>query len=168
MSYLSRFVSRECSYIFCFLFFFFQAEDGIRDWSVTGVQTCALPIWCKPGGSRAAWAPSAVEDPGDGDLEAFGEEVGGVAPRVRSDGRIGGWRRERLEAQPGGDDPEAQHVKAVGHEEDAAIVFPREPLGDSGERGRRARRCRQLDHRAVRESGLTEVAASDRGCAYGD
>src|SRR5262249_59134952 len=25
---------------------FVQAEDGIRDWSVTGVQTCALPIWC--------------------------------------------------------------------------------------------------------------------------
>src|SRR5258706_3590929 len=24
--------------------FFLQAEDGIRDWSVTGVQTCALPI----------------------------------------------------------------------------------------------------------------------------
>src|SRR5438046_7903820 len=32
-------------------FFFFQAEDGIRDWSVTGVQTCALPIL---GGSGAA------------------------------------------------------------------------------------------------------------------
>src|SRR5437016_6097655 len=29
--------------LLCF-FFFFQAEDGIRDWSVTGVQTCALPI----------------------------------------------------------------------------------------------------------------------------
>src|SRR5262249_57727371 len=28
----------------CCFFFFFQAEDGIRDWSVTGVQTCALPI----------------------------------------------------------------------------------------------------------------------------
>src|ERR1019366_9586409 len=27
-----------------FLFFFFQAEDGIRCWSVTGVQTYALPI----------------------------------------------------------------------------------------------------------------------------
>src|SRR5438093_8726468 len=25
--------------------FFFQAEDGIRGWSVTGVQTCALPIF---------------------------------------------------------------------------------------------------------------------------
>src|SRR5262249_57836915 len=33
--------SRLCSRFF----FFFQAEDGIRDWSVTGVQTCALPIW---------------------------------------------------------------------------------------------------------------------------
>src|SRR2546422_7065285 len=27
------------------IFFFFQAEDGIRDVAVTGVQTCALPIW---------------------------------------------------------------------------------------------------------------------------
>src|SRR5690606_39326347 len=30
------------SCVFCF--FFFQAEDGIRDFHVTGVQTCALPI----------------------------------------------------------------------------------------------------------------------------
>src|SRR5260221_6768146 len=28
----------------CYRFFFFQAEDGIRDHCVTGVQTCALPI----------------------------------------------------------------------------------------------------------------------------
>src|SRR5439155_18588088 len=28
--------------------FFFQAEDGIRDGHVTGVQTCALPIWRSP------------------------------------------------------------------------------------------------------------------------
>src|SRR5437016_8999999 len=42
---------------YCF-FFFFQAEDGIRDWSVTGVQTCALPIFrtrpCHPFPSGAA------------------------------------------------------------------------------------------------------------------
>src|SRR5699024_3917201 len=31
--------------------FFFQAEDGIRDRNVTGVQTCALPIWLP----RALW-----------------------------------------------------------------------------------------------------------------
>src|SRR2546427_4722769 len=29
------------------IFFFFQAEDGIRDLTVTGVQTCALPIWAR-------------------------------------------------------------------------------------------------------------------------
>src|SRR5688572_31828611 len=34
-------------------FFFFQAEDGIRDLTVTGVQTCALPI-CRRRPSRAA------------------------------------------------------------------------------------------------------------------
>src|SRR5436190_2978581 len=34
--------SRYCS-VYCFVFFF-QAEDGIRDHCVTGVQTCALPI----------------------------------------------------------------------------------------------------------------------------
>src|SRR5256885_8474740 len=28
-----------------YIFFFFQAEDGIRDYKVTGVQTCALPIF---------------------------------------------------------------------------------------------------------------------------
>src|SRR5256885_814773 len=32
-------------------FFFFQAEDGIRDYKVTGVQTCALPI-CRDGGGE--------------------------------------------------------------------------------------------------------------------
>src|SRR5690606_40214179 len=30
--------------IICYLLFFFRAEDGIRDFHVTGVQTCALPI----------------------------------------------------------------------------------------------------------------------------
>src|SRR5256885_4336566 len=57
--------------------FFFQAEDGIRDYKVTGVQTCALPIWrmsqweredknCEAtlsfrGDSRSTfWAPSAL------------------------------------------------------------------------------------------------------------
>src|SRR5260370_30735817 len=39
-------VLKLVSYACCgFVFFFFQAEDGIRYSSVTGVQTCALPIW---------------------------------------------------------------------------------------------------------------------------
>src|SRR5256885_11045524 len=54
---------RDPCVILCFLcpfyahicvFFFFQAEDGIRDYKVTGVQTCALPIW--PAARRSAAA----------------------------------------------------------------------------------------------------------------
>src|SRR6266508_5079886 len=41
---------------YCF-FFFFQAEDGIRDGHVTGVQTCALPI------SRKLSSPAKEPDP---------------------------------------------------------------------------------------------------------
>src|SRR5256886_13196326 len=36
--------SGSCSVQLLVSFFFFQAEDGIRDLTVTGVQTCALPI----------------------------------------------------------------------------------------------------------------------------
>src|SRR2546429_3318262 len=42
----------DCTYVY--QFFFFQAEDGIRDVAVTGVQTCALPISNPPGG-MAIW-----------------------------------------------------------------------------------------------------------------
>src|SRR5256885_10622353 len=40
----------ECSTIAVrtWSYFFFQAEDGIRDYKVTGVQTCALPIFLRP------------------------------------------------------------------------------------------------------------------------
>src|SRR3989442_15961043 len=47
-------------------FFFFQAEDGIRDADVTGVQTCALPIY----GERAGHADrEAGGDDGDRAVE---------------------------------------------------------------------------------------------------
>src|SRR3712207_6481590 len=46
-------------YGFSFIFFFFQAEDGIRDIGVTGVQTCALPIF------RAAENLLALTEPLD-------------------------------------------------------------------------------------------------------
>src|SRR2546430_2294744 len=54
------------SLYFCF-FFFFQAEDGIRDLTVTGVQTCALPI--SPGdhgvdgAPEGPWSALAVDEP---------------------------------------------------------------------------------------------------------
>src|SRR2546426_6981392 len=42
------------NYFVLFFFFFFQAEDGIRDYKVTGVQTCALPISRQRGARRVA------------------------------------------------------------------------------------------------------------------
>src|SRR5690606_40724283 len=61
------------SYNICMSDFFFQAEDGIRDFHVTGVQTCALPIWNvwgwvlwfpwrPPGSSAASGAALKGED----------------------------------------------------------------------------------------------------------
>src|SRR5215217_6443770 len=41
------------AYLDVYFFFFFQAEDGIRDIGVTGVQTCALPISLAPAGPSA-------------------------------------------------------------------------------------------------------------------
>src|SRR5438046_8846766 len=41
--------------------FFFQAEDGIRDWSVTGVQTCALPICLSHSASRSSKSMALVD-----------------------------------------------------------------------------------------------------------
>src|SRR5438309_4484166 len=42
------------------IFFFFQAEDGIRDGTVTGVQTCALPIYFS---CRGFTGPSGYSKP---------------------------------------------------------------------------------------------------------
>src|SRR5260370_13835112 len=44
--------------------FFFQAEDGIRDSSVTGVQTCALPICSKSAHERPTGMLCAMAAPG--------------------------------------------------------------------------------------------------------
>src|SRR5699024_11595854 len=60
---------------FASLCFFFQAEDGIRDRNVTGVQTCALPI--SSGWSSAAWLSTCgLEASG---LEASGLEASGLS-----------------------------------------------------------------------------------------
>src|SRR5689334_24382876 len=45
-------------------FFFFQAEDGIRDGTVTGVQTCALPIYQRHRG-RGREHPARIEKTSD-------------------------------------------------------------------------------------------------------
>src|SRR5690348_17416662 len=68
------------------IFFFFQAEDGIRDGRVTGVQTCALPISLGAHVIQADAIGRELMSPGhavyDEILRRFGPEV------VRADGSL--------------------------------------------------------------------------------
>src|SRR3712207_7823949 len=66
----------ECSCVFVvfsvfFFVFFFQAEDGIRDIGVTGVQTCALPIFRLGRAVAAAWIGACCEASAEVDARAF-------------------------------------------------------------------------------------------------
>src|SRR5256885_12124670 len=79
----------------CALFFFFQAEDGIRDYKVTGVQTCALPIYFQRvereldgGRLRLVRQRLAVRTGG-------GDEVAGIADHEQI-ARLGGSEDVRL------------------------------------------------------------------------
>src|SRR3989442_2965417 len=81
------------------LFFFFQAEDGIRDADVTGVQTCALPIWS----ARAARSERRVGDHLRADLrdrEAAPQETRRVSGSAQARGdqraRVRGLRRLQI------------------------------------------------------------------------
>src|SRR5699024_4553832 len=60
------------------LCFFFQAEDGIRDRNVTGVQTCALPIWLRPAVAQQVPGPAA-DDRGDAEPGEQGRQQSGPA-----------------------------------------------------------------------------------------
>src|SRR5690606_4480188 len=64
------------------LFFFYQAEDGIRDFHVTGVQTCALPISCPPLARRVVPDRLFV---GREYTEPACRRVAGIAPNAAGD-----------------------------------------------------------------------------------
>src|SRR5216684_3091903 len=59
-------------------FFFFQAEDGIRDVAVTGVQTCALPIWAPGVGHVAHYADLSLI----ADTKRVAAEIAAAEPRI--------------------------------------------------------------------------------------
>src|SRR5258708_10269129 len=71
------------------LFFFFQAEDGIRDDLVTGVQTCALPISGERDLVRQGWPRLPPRDPLLGGRQYQDVRRGVVSPAQ------GGLRRDR-------------------------------------------------------------------------
>src|SRR6266508_4828055 len=71
------------SYTCCF--FFFQAEDGIRDGHVTGVQTCALPISARV---RAVLRRSSGATPGQGIVSFDDVEIDLERRMVTKDGQL--------------------------------------------------------------------------------
>src|SRR5207248_9938998 len=98
-------------YILClfvlllFCFFFFQAEDGIRDRTVTGVQTCALPIysvhWRGRRGCR--WNHQPVSVAAD-DLARIERRARGSARRSKVDGRRATYRSRHVDESRHGRD----------------------------------------------------------------
>src|SRR2546430_5946525 len=72
----------------CLYFFFFQAEDGIRDLTVTGVQTCALPICRQEAEPRHGAAEQLVVHRSEHVVDAAPEdpeEPGGEEDRNREE-----------------------------------------------------------------------------------
>src|SRR5688500_20391773 len=61
--------------------FFFQAEDGIRDYKVTGVQTCALPI--SPDGRPRCASRGPWKGPGETPTGRSREKIGRASCRER-------------------------------------------------------------------------------------
>src|SRR5207253_4683115 len=61
-------------------FFFFQAEDGIRDGHVTGVQTCALPIYIRAGDCFQALLSRRIDVPFDFDPAALYRALRAINP----------------------------------------------------------------------------------------
>src|SRR5437870_10637427 len=66
-----------------YFFFFFQAEDGIRDGHVTGVQTCALPIfwrWPISSALRERFSSNEIATGFVGSMSRCCEPLSGVVP----------------------------------------------------------------------------------------
>ena len=95
--------------------FFFQAEDGIRDYDVTGVQTCALPICI-----------GIAEDEIKNMLEPFTQACSGVAKRHEGSG-LGLYLVKMLVEEHGG----LFEIESVlGRGTKVTIRFPRDRVID--------------------------------------
>src|SRR2546427_13044811 len=109
--------------VFILFFFFFQAEDGIRDLTVTGVQTCALPI---SGG--ASLGPRGRATAAAIDLALHPPAVGRADPRAPLD--------DDLRQLPPAGGAAGGRAERAGRERDrAGPPRQRRPGGTGRERG---------------------------------
>src|SRR6266498_279554 len=97
-------------------FFFFQAEDGIRDADVTGVQTCALPI-CR---SSLLWRPSSATNR-SAPLTLVREP--GFELQIESMSLT-----SRLVIALSRQSPQLRHRRNPGRDDAGSVAVPRKPL----------------------------------------
>src|SRR6266446_419699 len=142
--------------MFYYIFFFFQAEDGIRDYKVTGVQTCALPI-CQHHGQRPDLPAQRVEE----DAQRFqgdGTEKNAVA-RLSEDHRrcalASVESEDRVPDAPG-------DLRAIGQDERSAR------MGLDSQALEGARRHDRVDGARVHEELHADRAAGPRGIGDSD
>src|SRR5438093_46860 len=162
-----------CSIIREFVcFFFFQAEDGIRYWSVTGVQTCALPILCDGLGKildveATTKGPESIQDKGAGFIahtnhflcsryarkENFEKSWQDSFPRIAKINELIASRQGRVTV-------------------DDVKIFLKDHAGDGGVSARADTRSRyrqgQVRERALDERGEADVRAAHQCPAGGD
>src|SRR6476661_10359961 len=120
---------------FIFFLFFFQAEDGIRDSSVTGVQTCALPIsWPSSGWTNNRNVTQMLELLAmRGEVAISGRQgrqrLWDLAERVYPPGTPVVPREEALAIR------NERRLRALGIAREKRPAMPMEPVdvGDSGE-----------------------------------
>src|SRR4051794_41814277 len=104
----------RCVYDVFLLFFFFQAEDGIRDGRVTGVQTCALPIsnpLASCGGCLASFVRTARRQssrPSPASVEAMRSEESRVGKECRTRGGADDLKKKKISCQ------QKEHTARVG------------------------------------------------------
>src|SRR5690606_41049654 len=99
-----------------FVVFFFRAEDGIRDFHVTGVQTCALPIFaCRRGGIGAGAAvPTCRSRYGRHGADTVATEpIPPRAMRIPPGGELLGRRTEERRGGGRGEDGRAGRRQAT-------------------------------------------------------
>src|SRR5438093_3327336 len=152
MNFIFFFVYFLCV-VFCFFFFCFHAEDGIRDWSVTGVQTCALPIWWFDAATARGIVP-----PAPGSVERLRPSV---AAHVRSEHEL-----EVEDRSDGADLDQLPHLAPIGFVAQLVVDTgqPTAPLRDLEHLLRLPDRER---HRLLAQHVLPLLQRSDRVTGVG-
>src|SRR5256885_9389106 len=101
-----------------YIFFFFQAEDGIRDYKVTGVQTCALPIFTFEQ-FRFGFANAVSEDEAKELYETFAVPASGVPLFQAATANLNPWTEAKVKTK----NPDRGPLLIISGEKDNTVPW---------------------------------------------